>query len=78
MLAATGVCEAIHLSKSSFVAFRDPRMVEDFAAPRLAIDVAEFHTYAVDWRPGSLVFAVDAASSWRNSLVRHHQTAGKP
>ena len=25
----------------------------------LAIDVAEFHTYGVDWRPGSLAFTVD-------------------
>jgi hypothetical protein len=39
--------------------FRDPRMGEDFAAPRLAIDVAEFHTYAVDWRPDGAVFSVD-------------------
>jgi Glycosyl hydrolases family 16 len=39
--------------------FRDPGLVEDFAAEPLAIDVAEFHTYAVDWRPGSLSFAVD-------------------
>jgi len=39
--------------------FRDPRMVEDFAAPRLAIDVTEFHTYAVDWRPDGAAFSVD-------------------
>ncbi|MGY1814009.1 glycoside hydrolase family 16 protein [Blastococcus sp. SYSU D00820] len=39
--------------------FRDPRMVEDFAAPRLPIDVAQFHTYAVDWRPDGAVFLVD-------------------
>jgi hypothetical protein len=40
-------------------AFRDPGVVEDFKAVRLPIDVAEFHTYAVDWRPGSLSFTVD-------------------
>jgi beta-glucanase (GH16 family) len=39
--------------------FRDPRVVEDFAAPRLAIDVADLHTYAVDWRPDGAVFSVD-------------------
>jgi len=27
----------------------------------LEIEVADFHTYAVDWRPGSLVFTVDGA-----------------
>jgi len=40
-------------------AFRDPRMVEDFAAPRLPIDVGEFHTYAVNWRADRAVFLVD-------------------
>ncbi len=39
--------------------FRDPRMVEDFAAPRLDLDVAEFHTYAVDWRPDGADLLVD-------------------
>jgi hypothetical protein len=40
-------------------AFRDPRLTQDFAAPRLPIDVAGFHDYAVDWAPGSLEFSVD-------------------
>jgi hypothetical protein len=39
--------------------FRDPRMVEDFAAPRVDLDVGEFHTYAVEWRPDRAVFLVD-------------------
>ncbi len=39
--------------------FRDPRLVEDFAAPRPGIDVADWHTYAVDWRPDGAAFAVD-------------------
>ncbi|WP_231502953.1 glycoside hydrolase family 16 protein [Blastococcus sp. URHD0036] len=39
--------------------FRDPRLGEDFAAERLALDVSRDHTYAVDWAPGSLVFRVD-------------------
>jgi len=39
--------------------FRDPDLVEDFAAPRLPIDVREFHTYAVDWVGGGATFLVD-------------------
>jgi hypothetical protein len=39
--------------------FRDPDLVEDFAAPRLPIDVREFHTYAVEWRPDGATFLVD-------------------
>ncbi len=39
--------------------FRDPRLVDDFAAPRPGIDVADWHTYAVDWRPDRAVFSVD-------------------
>ncbi|GAB3300801.1 hypothetical protein GCM10027451_03350 [Geodermatophilus aquaeductus] len=39
--------------------FRDPRLVDDFAAPRPGIDVAEWHTYAVDWRPDGAAFSVD-------------------
>jgi Glycosyl hydrolases family 16 len=30
-------------------ALRDPNAVEDFEAPRLPIDVTEWHTYTVDW-----------------------------
>jgi hypothetical protein len=39
--------------------FRDPRLVEDFAAPRPGVDVADWHVYAVDWRPEGAVFSVD-------------------
>jgi len=39
--------------------FRDPALAGDFAAESLPIDVAEFHTYAVDWLPGALTFTVD-------------------
>lgn len=39
--------------------FRDPALREEFATERLAIDVSELHTYAVDWRAGSVAFAVD-------------------
>jgi hypothetical protein len=39
--------------------FRDPGLVEQWSTVPLPIDVSEFHTYAVDWQPGSLVFSVD-------------------
>ena len=40
-------------------AFRDPALHEDFVAVRTALDVATFHTYAVDWRPGRVAFSID-------------------
>jgi len=40
-------------------AFRDPALTQDFAAPRIAIDVSDFHTYAVDWDTDEAVFTVD-------------------
>ena len=39
--------------------FRDPDLVEDFAAPRLGVDVSGFHTYAVDWDSDEAVFTLD-------------------
>jgi hypothetical protein len=39
--------------------FRDPALRDDFATPRLPIDVAEHHVYAADWRPGRVDFFVD-------------------
>ena len=39
--------------------FRDPAITDEFDAPRMAIDVAEFHVYAVDWQPGRVDFFVD-------------------
>jgi Glycosyl hydrolases family 16 len=39
--------------------FRDPSVTRDFAAPRLPIDVAEFHDYAVDWTADRAEFFVD-------------------
>ncbi len=39
--------------------FRDPALTEEWSAIPLQIDIAEFHTYAVDWRPGTLKFTVD-------------------
>jgi hypothetical protein len=40
-------------------AFRDPALTQDFAAPRLDLDVAERHTYAVDWDQEAATFSVD-------------------
>jgi hypothetical protein len=42
-------------------AFRDPRVTEDFEAPRLPVDVADWHTYAVRWGPDHADFSVDGA-----------------
>ncbi len=39
--------------------FRDPEVPEDFAAPRLPIDLADFHTFAVDWSSDRVRFFVD-------------------
>jgi beta-glucanase (GH16 family) len=39
--------------------FRDPQLVDDFAAPRVAVDVSEFHTYELDWSPDGATFFVD-------------------
>jgi hypothetical protein len=39
--------------------FRDPALRGDFSADPIDIDIAEFNTYAVDWRPGSLEFSVN-------------------
>jgi hypothetical protein len=38
---------------------RDPSLVEDFAAPRLPVDVADWHEYAVRWDAEQAVFTVD-------------------
>ncbi len=39
--------------------FRDPALTDDFAAPRVPIDVTEPHTYAVRWDASMAVFTVD-------------------
>lgn len=41
--------------------FRDPAVAEDFAAPRLPLDVSDLHTYAVDWTRERCDFLVDGA-----------------
>jgi Glycosyl hydrolases family 16 len=39
--------------------FRDPSLTQEFDAPRLAIDVAEHHVYAAEWRPGRVDVSID-------------------
>jgi hypothetical protein len=39
--------------------FRDPALTDEFAAERMAIDVADFHVYAADWQRGRVDFLVD-------------------
>ncbi len=43
-------------------AFRDPALTQDFAAPRVPIDVIEPHLYAVDWDEEAAVFSVDGVA----------------
>ena len=40
-------------------AFRDPALTQDFAAPRVRIDVVEPHLYAVEWDADEAVFSLD-------------------
>ena len=54
--AVPGVLTAVGLGLH---AFRDSSITEDFEAIRLAIDMAEFHNYAVDWTADKVDFLVD-------------------
>jgi hypothetical protein len=40
-------------------AVNDPRLTDDFAAPRLDLDVTDYHTYAVEWDAATARFEVD-------------------
>lgn len=40
-------------------AVNDPRLTDDFAAPRLDLDVTDYHTYAVEWDASAARFQVD-------------------
>lgn len=40
-------------------AFGDPALREAFATERVELDVADDHTYSVDWRSGSVRFLID-------------------
>jgi hypothetical protein len=37
----------------------DPTLSHEFSADRIGIDVSQFHTYGVEWRPGRLDFTID-------------------
>lgn len=39
--------------------FNDPHLTDDFYQERLAIDAANYHLYAVEWRPTQVDFFVD-------------------
>jgi hypothetical protein len=39
--------------------FRDPGLVEDFAAPVIAVDVTQTHTYAAEWTADGVGFTLD-------------------
>ena len=39
--------------------FRDLALDDDFSPASVSIDVTQFHTYGVEWRPGSVAFRVD-------------------
>jgi Glycosyl hydrolases family 16 len=39
--------------------FRDPAITNEIEAPRVPIDVSDFHVYAADWKPGRVDFLVD-------------------
>jgi hypothetical protein len=40
-------------------AFRDPALTEEFSADRFAIDVAGWHSYAIEWRPDGVEWFID-------------------
>jgi Glycosyl hydrolases family 16 len=39
--------------------FRDPALRDDFTAPRLPVEVSEFHVYTADWQQGRVDFFLD-------------------
>jgi len=44
--------------------FRDSSLREEFRAEPTAIDVREFHRYAVEWSPDRVEFTVDGERTW--------------
>lgn len=53
--------------------FRDPSLVEEFTAIPVGIDVTEFHTYGVTWKPGSIDLTIDG-----EPIRRHDQAPNYP
>jgi hypothetical protein len=48
--------------------FRDPKLTEEWNAPRQELDVSEFHTYSAEWRLDRVGFLIDG---------RHVKTVGQ-
>ena len=48
---------------SGIHAFRDPVLTEEFSVEERALDVAQWHTYAVDWRDDGIDWYVDGTQS---------------
>ena len=46
--------------------FRDPALHEEFAAPRLALDVARWHTYGIRWGTDGTTFLLDGEELHRS------------
>jgi hypothetical protein len=44
--------------------FRDPSLREEFGAEPTAIDIREFHRYAVEWSPDHVEFSIDGRRTW--------------
>jgi hypothetical protein len=44
---------------SGIHAFRDPGLTEEFSAETRTIDVAEWHAYAIEWRPDGVTWFID-------------------
>ena len=53
--------------------FRYSRWRTTFLLPASSMDVTQFHTYGVEWRPGSVVSTVDGDRS-RSAPIKHPTT----
>jgi Glycosyl hydrolases family 16 len=53
--------------------FRDPELSDEFDAPRVELDVAAFHVYGAEWRPGRVDFLID-----RRHVKTVHQAPDYP
>jgi hypothetical protein len=52
--------------------FRDPSIVDEFAARRQEIDVRERHSYAVEWRSNGVDFLLDDRLVWATQQAPHY------
>lgn len=51
--------DAPHAIGAGIHPFRDPALIDEFDAPTTTLDVAEFHVYAAEWRPGRVDWFID-------------------